>query len=77
MKISAIQWQKSVMSRKCDVASPNWQVTQEKTLLHTKVADIVSAQVRCRRTGSEAEFYRLVFCDWVNVIALTPKRELV
>lgn len=65
------------MSRKCDVITKDWRVTKEKTLLRTKVADIVSAQVRCQRTGSEGEFYRLVFCDWVNIIALTSKRELV
>lgn len=77
MKISAILMKKSVMSKRGDITSSDWQITEEKTLLRTKVADLVSAQVRCQRTGSEGEFYRLVFSDWVNVIALTSKRELV
>lgn len=77
MKTSAIQKRQSVMIRKCDARTEDWQVTEEKTLLSTKVANIVSARVRCQRTGSEGKFYRLDFCDWVNIIALTPKRELV
>jgi 8-oxo-dGTP pyrophosphatase MutT (NUDIX family) len=38
---------------------------------------MVSARVRCNRTGREEEFYRLVFPDWVNIVALTPERRLV
>ncbi len=65
------------MNKKIEVEDRSWQVFNEKVLFQTRVADIVSAQVKSNRTGREAEFYRLVFPNWVNIIALTPKRELV
>jgi 8-oxo-dGTP pyrophosphatase MutT (NUDIX family) len=57
--------------------SADWQVGEEKIVLRTRMAGIVSAEVRCQRTGSSEEFYRLVFPDWVNVVALTPDAHMV
>jgi len=54
-----------------------WLVEEEQTLLETRVANITSANVRNGRTGKEAEFYRLEFVDWVNVIAITTDQKLV
>jgi 8-oxo-dGTP pyrophosphatase MutT (NUDIX family) len=52
-------------------------IYNEETLLRTRVGSIVSAKVQNRRTGSEHEFYRLIFADWVNVVALTADHEIV
>lgn len=54
-----------------------WQIGSEKKILKTRVGDIVSAKVRCVRTGEESEFYRLSLPDWVNIIALTPNKEVI
>jgi len=52
-------------------------VGEEKTLLHTRIGDVLSARVACHRNGREARFYRFAFSDWVNIIALTPDSQVV
>ncbi len=54
-----------------------WEVSQPKTLLITNVTTVESGQVICQRTGKESEFYRFVFPDWVNVIAVTEENKIV
>ncbi len=66
-----------MMNRKVTGEINGWRITQEKTLLQTRVGEIVSAQVQSNRTGRQEEFYRLIFSDWVNILALTQEREIV
>lgn len=54
-----------------------WNISSEKVILETRVGDVVSASVRCERTGVDSSFYRLQFGDWVNIIALTKQQEIV
>ncbi|MEE4242946.1 MAG: NUDIX hydrolase [Desulfopila sp.] len=55
----------------CPVVSP------EETILQTRVGRVVSAAVQNRRTGKTETFYRFLFSDWVNIIALTSQHEIV
>lgn len=55
----------------------DWDVYDEKVLLRTPVMTINSGPVVCKRSGRKKEFYRFDFPDWVNIVALTPRRELV
>lgn len=52
-------------------------IYDQKTLLHTRLCDFVSAKVESRRTGRNSEFYRFDFTDWVNIIALTKDKKIV
>ncbi len=49
----------------------------EETVLQTKVGKVVSAGVQNLRTGKTETFYRFLFSDWVNIIALTGQHEIV
>jgi len=52
-------------------------ISDEQTLLHTRVGNVESATVESLRTGREARFYRFSFNDWVNIIALTKDSQLI
>lgn len=52
-------------------------ISDEQTLLHTRIGNVESASVESLRTGREARFYRFSFDDWVNIIALTTDLQLV
>lgn len=52
-------------------------VNSREKILETPVVDIYSGPVRCERSGVEKTFYFLDFPDWVNVIALTPKLDIL
>ncbi|MDJ0621936.1 MAG: NUDIX hydrolase [Desulfocapsaceae bacterium] len=52
-------------------------IEEEKTLLHTRIGDVLSARVTSHRKGRDAQFYRFAFSDWVNIIALTPDLQVV
>lgn len=52
-------------------------ISDEQTLLHTRVGNVESATVESLRTGREARFYRFLFNDWVNIIALTKELQLI
>ncbi len=52
-------------------------ISDEQTLLHTRIGDVYSATVANLRTGREARFYRFGFTDWVNVIAQTSDLQLI
>lgn len=54
-----------------------WQPAEAKTIFETPVVTIGKGPVVCPRTGGKSEFYRLDFPHWVNVIALTPDRNIV
>ena len=55
----------------------NLNILDKKTLLRTRLCDLVSARVENGRTGGESEFYRFQFTDWVNIVALTTDRRLI
>lgn len=61
------------MTRKMDMS----MVDDERTVLRTKVGDVVLATLKNGRTGKEHDFYRFTFSNWVNIIALTRDGELV
>lgn len=75
--MSAKSVQMRVMSQVSKEVEHDFVISTEKTVLRTKVAEIVSAEVRCGRTGKQDEFYRLLFPDWVNIVALTLAREMI
>ena len=52
-------------------------ISDEQTLLHTRVGNVESATVESLRTGREARFYRFLFNDCVNIIALTKELQLI
>lgn len=62
---------------KMDGEDKDLRIYEQKTLLHTRLCDLISAKVQSRRTGRESEFYRFDFADWVNVVALTPEGQIV
>ena len=54
-----------------------WDVQPGKVVLKTPVVTINAGPVICKRSGREKEFYLFDFPDWVNVIAITPDRQMV
>ncbi len=54
-----------------------WEVFPDRVLLKTPVATINAGPVRCRRSGKQKDFYLFDFPDWVNVVALTPRQDMV
>ena len=59
-----------------DNRSP-WKTGQERTLVSTRVFDLLTAPVHCPRTGQHKEFYKLSASPWVNIIAVTAQHELL
>lgn len=58
-------------------AVDGWVVEEENVLLKTSVATIKSGPVKCCRSGRVKEFFLFDFPDWVNVVAVTPDKQLV
>lgn len=54
-----------------------WTIFSTKTLFANPMVNLMTSRVRCGRTASEKDFYKFHFPRWVNIIALTDKRELV
>ena len=54
-----------------------WERLGERELATTRVLDLRSVRLRHPRRGTEKEFVVIRAPDWVNVIALTPDRQLV
>jgi ADP-ribose pyrophosphatase len=54
-----------------------WKTVDEKSLLDCKVFRVESTRAESPRTGAAHTFFRLRASDWVNVIALTPKDDVV
>ncbi len=62
--------------KKSDLAD-KWEVSPGRVVLETPIVNINAGPVRCKRSGREKEFYLFDFPDWVNVVALTPEKEIV
>ena len=54
-----------------------WTVFQDRIILKTPIVTIKAGPVRCRRSGKQKDFYLFDFPDWVNVVALTPDKDMV
>lgn len=54
-----------------------WTVLASEKLQECRVFDVYRTTARSPRTGDAHAFYRIEADDWVNVVALTPLRELV
>ena len=54
-----------------------WDLSPNRVVLKTPVMTVKAGPVRCRRSGSQKDFYLLDFPDWVNVVALTPGRDMI
>lgn len=55
----------------------SWDVLSEKGLLSCPVFDLVKRRLRHPVRGSEGDFYILKTRDWVNVVPVTPDKQLV
>lgn len=60
-----------------DSPPKSWRVLDEEHLQHCKVFDVHRTTMESPRTGEPHPFYRIHSADWVNVVALTPRDELV
>jgi 8-oxo-dGTP pyrophosphatase MutT (NUDIX family) len=64
-----------------DIESENavegWEVFPRREVLRTRVATIYEGSVGCVRSGRQKIFSFFDFPEWVNIIALTPEREIV
>ena len=54
-----------------------WEALSEKSLVQCPVFELVTRRFRHPVRGSEGDFYVLKTRDWVNVIPLTSRNEIV
>ena len=54
-----------------------WEVLDSEKIQDCRVFSVHRARTRSPRTGDEHHFYSIDSPDWVNVVALTPEREVV
>jgi len=54
-----------------------WLTIAESEVADCKVFRVQRCRMRHARDGREGDFFVLQMPDWVNVLALTPKRELI
>jgi len=55
----------------------DWEQLSEESLVRYKVFDVVKARRRSPRTGADIGFFLVRTPDWVNVVALTERDELI
>ena len=55
----------------------HWEVLSERHVANCKVFDVYEEHCRHPVDGREGDFYSIASRDWVNILALTPDRELV
>jgi len=54
-----------------------WPLSNKKTMVSTKIFDIVSFETLSPRTRKAFTFYRLECGDWVNILPLTRDNQVV
>lgn len=54
-----------------------WCPTDSRTLLSTRIFEVLADTAVSPRTGRTGDYVRLQCPDWVNMIALTPRQEVV
>jgi len=60
-----------------DISVPSWREATRRRLLETRIFDVTERDLVEDESGKSSRFVRLDPPDWVNVVALTPERELV
>ncbi len=55
----------------------NWNIRKREEISNNKLYRATKAQIRNPRNGMEKEFFRLELPPWVNILALTPQKEIV
>jgi len=56
---------------------PAWKPGSRRLIARTRIFDLQAVEFRHPVRGTEREFMIVDAPDWVNVVALTPRRELV
>ena len=54
-----------------------WQVGPSRVLFESPIVSFIASEVTSPRTSVAKDFYRFDFPGWVNIVALTPAREIV
>ncbi len=54
-----------------------WELYPKRVVLETRVVTITAGPVVCKRSGKKKDFYLFDFPDWVNIVALTPERDII
>lgn len=54
-----------------------WRRVSKEKVFKTPIFDLNCEKSECLRTGVMQNFFYINCADWVNIIALTPERELV
>lgn len=54
-----------------------FEISEQQLVFETPIVSIRSGPVTCRRSGKKKNFYLFDFPDWVNVVAVTPERQVV
>lgn len=58
-------------------AAPQRTVSTPRTLATTPVLNLISNRVRSEKSGREKDFFKLQCPSWVNIVALTAKKEII
>ena len=59
------------------IENQGYTIGPAKKVFSCRITDIESRSAKCERTGKEDTFYKFLFSDWVNVIAITRNREIL
>lgn len=54
-----------------------YEVHPDRVVLETPVVTVKAGPVVCKRSGKKKDLYLFDFPDWVNVVALTPQKEIL
>lgn len=72
MILPSLEYQQEIMK-----SMQHWEELNRRLLQKTRVFDLLVSTMRCTEKNYEDEFYFIQAPDWVNIIALTEKREVV
>ncbi len=54
-----------------------WTYLESETLLSTRIFDVARDTAVSPRTGDAGDYVRIASPDWVNMVVLTPERDIV
>ncbi len=54
-----------------------YEIFPSELVFTSRVTDVESAQVICKRTGERSSFLRFAFPNWVNIIGVTPEQQIL
>ncbi len=55
----------------------HWETLSQKNFASSPIFDVVTHRCRHPKLGHEGDFYVLESRDWVNILALTPEKQVV